>query len=448
MQKETAMKYKKQFTNHITSVTSRIEIILNEMSRDVLLLGSGSEEYFFEDDQTKPFRAFHHYAWLCPLNRPENIVALRAGQKPTLYLFKPIDFWYDQVDITDEYWADEFAIKIFSTVDQLWQQLNLDCKQGPSTSFYGPISSQQQRAKLSNFSINETVMAARLNWERSFKTDYEISCMSEANKIAARGHRSAEKMFLDGASERQIYFGFLMMTDSVEEELPYTPIIGINEKGAVLHYREKRKYRVANQTLLIDAGCNVAGYASDITRSYSNQSTPEVFASLIQQLNKEQIAISNSIEIGQNFAHIHEACHLAVGRVLIENKIVSFNTAEEAFAAGATETFFPHGFGHLLGLFVHDVAGHQQNKQGAMVTERKYKYLRSYRDVEEGLTFTVEPGIYFIDMFLEEAKKSQFKDQYNWSLIEKLKPCGGIRIEDNIAIKNGKPLNLTRQYLP
>lgn len=435
------------FSEHSESILIRCRQILSDMSRKALVLGAGTESMYFEDDQPSVFRPLHHFSWFCPHRAPESLLLIQEDGKPALYLFQPDDFWYDHESVSAEFWASSFDIKTFATIDEMWTVLARDLSALTNVLFYGAPGKQMDRAKLCGHIINDSVLNARLNWERSFKTSYEIASISQANKTAALGHLKAKELFLEGASERQIHLGYLAATDALESELPYTTIVGLNEKGAVLHYQEKRRQVRNGKSLLIDAGVMCNGYASDITRTHTALTADPVFCSMAIAMDTGQQDLCSSIQVGQNFADIHRNAHLLVGNVLLDHKIIKSSSAEDAFEDGITNLFLPHGFGHLLGLFVHDVAGLQTNKQGAMVTERKYKYLRSYRDVAEGMVFTVEPGLYFIDTFLEPARQGQFADRINWQLVDQLKPYGGIRVEDNIAIENGVPKNLTREFL-
>jgi len=112
---------------------------------------------------------------------------------------------------------------------------------------------------------------------------------------------------------------------------------------------------------------------------------------------------------------------------------------------GLTGTFFPHGIGHLLGLQVHDVGGVMGDVQGQ---ERQrppgHPYLRLTRMLEPGVVVTVEPGIYFIDSLLAAAHTDSRRAHIDWTVVEELKPFGGIRIEDNVVATASRPENLTR----
>ena len=85
-----------------------------------------------------------------------------------------------------------------------------------------------------------------------------------------RGHVAAERAFRAGGSEFEIALEFMKACGLREQELPYNPIVALNENGAVLHYQfQQRRAPAKMHSLLIDAGAEFGGYASDITRTYS-----------------------------------------------------------------------------------------------------------------------------------------------------------------------------------
>ncbi|MCB1603744.1 MAG: M24 family metallopeptidase, partial [Xanthomonadales bacterium] len=119
--------------------------------------------------------------------------------------------------------------------------------------------------------------------------------------------------------------------------------------------------------------------------------------------------------------------------------------AQTALESGLSNVFFPHGLGHYLGLQVHDIGGRQIDEDGNTLSPPElHPFLRLTRTLQENNVLTIEPGIYFIDMLLDEAKAKGLGKYINWSRVEDFKPYGGIRIEDNIVVKKNKSVNLTR----
>ena len=133
-----------------------------------------------------------------------------------------------------------------------------------------------------------------------------------------------------------------------------------------------------------------------------------------------------------------------VADVLVEAEIAT-GTPDALLETGVTSAFFPHGLGHLLGVQVHDVGGHQANESGEIIDPPSgHPFLRLTRVLEEDMVLTIEPGLYIIDMLLDELRGSPAEDHVNWSTVDWLRPFGGIRIEDNVRVMQGARENLTR----
>ena len=119
---------------------------------------------------------------------------------------------------------------------------------------------------------------------------------------------------------------------------------------------------------------------------------------------------------------------------------------EEAVARGISSAFFPHGIGHGIGLQVHDVGGFAASDAGGTIAKPDgHPYLRLTRTLAPGMVVTIEPGIYFIDMLLEELQAKGLGDAVDWARVAAFKPYGGIRIEDDVVCTAGAPINLTRE---
>jgi Xaa-Pro dipeptidase len=148
---------------------------------------------------------------------------------------------------------------------------------------------------------------------------------------------------------------------------------------------------------------------------------------------------------GVDYREIHLEAHRAIAAILVAQGLVS-GTAEAAVETGLTSVFFPHGIGHLLGLMVHDAGGFMAAPEGGVLAKPEgHPYLRLTRTLGAGFVVTIEPGIYFIDSLLAQARGDARGRAINWRQVEALKPWGGIRIEDNVVAQAGGPRNLTRE---
>ncbi|HXA93873.1 MAG TPA: Xaa-Pro dipeptidase, partial [Steroidobacteraceae bacterium] len=267
--------------------------------------------------------------------------------------------------------------------------------------------------------------------------------LREASRLGVRGQAAAARAFATGASEFDIQLAFLEACGLREQELPYNTIIALNEGAAVLHYQvlERRPPR-ERHSLLIDAGAEFAGYASDITRTHSYADAD--FAALIRNFDDVQQSLCASVHAGIDWRDVHLSAHRLVAELLHEADITTCD-AEEAVDTGVSSVFLPHGIGHLLGLQVHDVGGLMRTPEGGEIPRPDgHPYLRLTRILEPGFVVTMEPGIYFIDQLLEPARHDARASRINWSRVASLHKFGGIRIEDDLAVSATGSENLTR----
>ncbi len=233
--------------------------------------------------------------------------------------------------------------------------------------------------------------------------------------------------------------------------LAYSPIITIN--GQILHNEEYYNTLKEGQLLLADIGSeSPEHYASDITRTYPvnrkfTQQQKEIYELI---LSSQKTALDN-IKPHIPYSEIHKKASKTLAIGLVDLGLMKGN-ADEIVEAGAHALFFPHGLGHLIGLDVHDMEGLGENNVGY---DEQYKrseqfgtsFLRFAKPLQEGITITVEPGIYFIPQLIDLWKKEKrFIDFINYENINKYRNFGGIRIEDNVVITSqgyrilGKPI--------
>jgi Xaa-Pro dipeptidase len=283
----------------------------------------------------------------------------------------------------------------------------------------------------------------RLDYLRAAKTPYELVCLREANRLGALGHVAASAAFAAGASEFEIELAFLEACGLREQELPYNPIIALNASAAVLHYQVLEKDAPAERhSLLIDAGAEFAGYASDITRTYAR--TDRDFAALIARMDEMQQALCAGVRAGVDWRDVQLRAHELTAQVLRDADLIRCTPAE-AVGTGVTRVFLPHGIGHLLGLEVHDVGGLMLTPEGGEIERPEgHPYLRLTRVLEPGFVVTMEPGIYFIPQLLDAARGDGRARHIDWTRVEELAQFGGIRIEDDLAVTSSGCENLTR----
>lgn len=244
---------------------------------------------------------------------------------------------------------------------------------------------------------------------RLFKSGVEISHMKKAAKAAMAGHRKAMQLCEPGVYEYQVEAELLYEFKKAGCQTAYPSIVGGGENGCILHYTDNNCVLNDGELLLIDAGAECQGYASDITRTFPiNGEFSEPQLELYNLVLQAQLAAIDAVQLGNHWNDPHQAAVkvLTKGMVklgLLKGRPVQLIKDEEY------RRFYMHRTGHWLGLDVHDVGD--------------YKIEEQWRLFEPGMALTVEPGIYI------PAKSRGVPKRY-WGI--------GIRIEDDVRVtRNG-----------
>jgi len=427
------------FGPHLQCVCERAARALAACGYSGLLVHSGSLVPVFQDDRFHAFEAHAPFKVWAPLGDvPDSFVWFEPGSPPRLLVHRPADYWHKSVDPPQGYWVRHFDVRLVGDLAAARAALPPALGQA---AYIG--DSFAQLAAWGLKAVNPPALMRRLDYVRAAKTPYELACLREANRLGALGHLAARTAFAAGGSEFEIELAFLKGCGQREQELPYNPIVALNAWGAVLHYQVLEKASPATRhSLLIDAGAEFAGYASDITRTYSYEDA--AFGSLIERMDRLQQALCASVRAGVDWRDVHRQAHQLTGELLREADITRCS-ADEAVAAGVTRVFLPHGIGHLLGLEVHDVGGFMASAEGGELPRPEGDpYLRLTRTLEEGFVVTMEPGIYFIPQLLDAARAQPLGSRINWPRVAGFMKFGGIRIEDDLAVTLSGCENLTR----
>jgi Xaa-Pro dipeptidase len=428
------------FQQHIAERQASTAQALSQTGFETLVISSGAPLTYFADDHEAPFWPTPHFAHWCPMRGPHHILKVEPGRKPLLIRYAPLDYWYEQRPLGTPFWLDGFELVEVRSVETAWDAIGR-----PTRAAY--IGNETGRAEAAGLAANPPNLTARLDWARSYKSDYEIRCLEEATALAARGHEAAAAAFLAGGSEIEIHHAFVAGMGVADAELPYGTIVALDEKGATLHYEGKRSAR-GGKVLLIDAGVCVRGYAADITRTHTTPACEAGFVDLVSGMEKLELELCEATRPGLAYTELHLRAHHAIGALLVEQGLLKAKP-QEAVEEGWTSPFFPHGLGHHLGLQVHDVAGKQSDPEGNPAPPPEgHAFLRNTRPIEPRQVFTIEPGLYFIPMLLRPFREGSQSARFDWARIDALTPCGGIRIEDNLVVTASGRRNLTREKLP
>jgi Xaa-Pro dipeptidase len=431
------------FTAHLEQVKRRSAGALAACGYDSLLLHSGTPPLLFLDDHHLPFRPQAPFKVWAPLaDAPDSFVLFTPGTKPKLLVHQPVDYWHKAPSMPGGYWTGAFDI--VSVADRAAAR-GLLPKDLSRTAFIG--APFPELLAWGTGAINPEHLIVQLDHARAAKSPYEVACIREANVIGMRGHAAAERAFRAGGSEFEIALDFMKACGLREQELPYNPIIALNENGAVLHYQyQQRRAPAKLLSLLIDAGAEFAGYASDITRTCSYDDAE--WTDVIRRFDGLQRKLCARVRAGLDWRDFHHESYRAISEFLRELGVINVS-ADEAVDRALTTVFYPHGIGHLLGLQVHDVGGTQASADGRQI-ERPYGHpnLRLTRKLEDGFVVTVEPGFYFIEQLLAEARQKPIGKMIDWKRVAQLGKFGGVRIEDNVVARTGGSENLTRTDSP
>lgn len=439
------MDLKSLFDTHLRERLAYAEKALAATGFEALVISSGEAYTYFADDEDAPFRPTPHFRHYCPLEGPHHVLMIRPGRKPLLVRYAPEDYWYEQLSLETiwggtPFWLEGFDLIEAPNLEAVWEAVGR-----PAKAAY--LGNELDKAASAGLATNPTQITAFLDWGRAYKSDYEIQCIEEATVLGAKGHLAGRKAFLAGASELEIHHAFAQGVGCLDHELAFSSIVALNEKGATLHYPNKRRLR-NGQTMVLDCGARVRDYASDITRTVTAPSCDARFKALVQGMEKLQLELCAGVKPGIPFGQLHHQAHLKIAALLQTAGILKAS-AEEAVTKGFSRPFLPHGLGHHLGIQVHDVGGRQAGPDGSFqAPPPEYPSLRTTRTMEPRQVLTIEPGLYFIPMLLRPFREGEHAGRFDWKLIDELIPFGGIRIEDDILVTTGEPRNFTRMHLP
>lgn len=271
----------------------------------------------------------------------------------------------------------------------------------------GWVNQVRKRARTGVNAPDEFISPNHLLHEmRLYKSRAEIAAMRKAAKISAAAHKRAMQMCRPGMMEYQIEaelkYTFMKLG---AQETAYPPIVGGGANSCILHYTENNQVLNDGDVLLIDAGSEYNGYASDISRTFPvNGKFSGAQREVYELVLKAQFAAISKIKPGNHWNEPHEAAIEVLTAGMVELGILK-GRLRQLIKDQAYTKYYMHRTGHWLGMDVHDVGD--------------YKVEGEWRTFEPGMVMTVEPGIYLPASSKGLAKK--------WRNI-------GIRIEDDVLV--------------
>lgn len=250
---------------------------------------------------------------------------------------------------------------------------------------------------------------------RLIKDASEIDIMQRSANIAAAAHRRAMRIARPGLREYQLEAEILHEFRNNGSQYPaYGSIVAAGANACVLHYRASEAELKDGDLVLIDAGCELDSYASDITRTFpANGKFTRPQKELYEIVLASQAAAIAETRPGKRFMDGHDAAVKILAQGMLDTGLLDKNkvgSLDDVIENRAYSQFYMHRTGHWLGMDVHDVGDYRDAFLNG--TERPW------RTLQPGMVLTVEPGIYV-------RPAEDVPEQY-WNI--------GIRIEDDALV--------------
>lgn len=404
-----------------------------------------SAEMLRNGDCFFPFRHDSYFYYLTGFTEPEAALILVAGKTNQSILF------CREKNLEREIWdgfrygpavaQTQFGFDAAFPIEQLEQQLAHWLADAPTlfhTQGYNcQLDLQLQRAVTAvRNRVRSGVLAPQKTIDvhgivsemRLFKDVTEIDLMQRAASISSQAHQRAMRTARPGIFEYELEAKLLHEFRRQGAQFPaYNSIVASGASACVLHYNANNALIKDGDLVLIDAGCEFNGYASDITRTFpANGKFSAPQQALYELVLAAQSAALEHANIGARYQDGHHAAVRVLTQGMLDNGLLDKNkvgSLEDAITTHAYRQFYMHGTGHWIGMDVHDVGCYRDASIPAGDQERPYRQLQA------GMAITIEPGIYVRPA---EGVPEQF-----WNI--------GIRIEDDIVITESGPLNLSRE---
>ncbi|PHH61129.1 hypothetical protein CDD81_746 [Ophiocordyceps australis] len=440
-------------------------------AEDGLIYLAGQPTLNLEDsDQPRPFRQRRYFFYIAGANFADCHVTYEIGAQRLILWIPYVEprqvLWYGSrpgparcLQMTD---VDE--VRYASQLPGFMARYRAAPK---SKTVYLLHAEQQPPGPSAQPSVDTTKLQPAMDRARVVKTDYEVAMLRRANAISSMAHRRVAEMLLRLPSERHIEATFqAACTQRGTRDQAYPIIAASGTNAATLHYGANADSLRGRQLVVLDAGCELNCYASDVTRtlpiSGSFSPTARAIHALVQRMQDSCI---QRVCAGVLFYDLHVHASAVALDGLLELGILRGARAEIE-RAGTVAAFFPHGLGHHVGLEVHDVPGQkpliashglrlEDGKRAvvtpaALVAMQREAWRESAADeaseasaerqrqkLRPNMVVTIEPGIYFCREYLEgyflcDPTHSRFIDA---AKLASYYPVGGVRIEDDVLVK-------------
>ncbi len=269
---------------------------------------------------------------------------------------------------------------------------------------------------------------------RRAKDSVELDRMTRAVDAAVAGHLAAQRLARHGLTERALQIE--MEAEFFRQggaRTAYGSIVGSGPNSAILHGTPGERVMSDGELVLIDAGAEIEGYASDVTRTFP---VSAAFSGIQRDLYNVVLAAQQEAIAGAGPGVEYKSLHLQASATIAQGLVdagILRGSVEDLVAADAHALFFSHGLGHMLGLSTHDCGGYLE---GRMPEDRfGLAYLRADLPLAPGYVVTIEPGVYFVPALLNDlARRERYAEMVDWEVVDGMLDFGGIRIEDDLLI--------------
>jgi Xaa-Pro aminopeptidase len=381
----------------VAAFKARRERLARAMGKGVAIVPTAPERVR-NRDATFPYRFDSYFYYLTGFTEPEALLVLVGGDEPRSILFcRPRNeereiwdgfrygpdaareaFGMDEAHPIES--LDEEVPALLGDRERLFFSLGADPHWDARVT--GWLNTVRSRARTGVRTPAEVVdLRSLLDEMRLVKDEHEVATMRRAAAISASAHRRAMRFARPGLHEYEIEAELMHEFLRHGAQGPaYTSIVATGANACVLHYVSNRARLQADELLLIDAGCELDGYASDITRTFPVsgrfEGARKALYELVLAAQAEAIA---AVAPGRSFSDPHDAAVRVLAQGMLDLGLLQ-GTLDSVIESGAYRRFYMHRTGHWLGLDVHDA--------GDYGAEGHWKTLVN------GMVLTVEPGIY------------------------------------------------------
>jgi len=395
-------------------------------------------------DQSYAFRVHDDHTWFAGCHEPAQVLVLAPEEGWILFAYVASQedrIWHGAAAPIEDR-AAACGFEAVHPIDELGAWLG--ARAGRTAALLGsrdilerPIGYDLHPGDLEALAFDADLtqrLERRLHDARAVKDDVELDFMRAAALCSRAGHLAALERARPGMSERALQIEIETAFLRAGAERPaYGTIAATGANGAILHGTPGTRTLAEGDLVLVDAGAEVAGYDSDVTRTWpvSKAFTAEQRALYDICLDVQQTAIAH-LAPGVEYRDLHMQAALGIATGLVDFGLLR-GKPEDLVERDAHALFLPHGLGHLIGLATHDVGGWTPGR--ARGERPGLKFLRIDLPMQAGHVVTIEPGIYFVRALLTDPElRRKHHDDVNWAKADAMLEFGGIRIEDDVLV--------------